>query len=163
MRTIWTVLTAMALMPAIFCAEKKELPSLLQIGIGDYDFEKKHAAPLYQIEYKSNAHYKVIRPVVGFMGTTKGTVYVYGGFCFDILLGDHFALIPGFAPGIYYRGAGKKLGFPLEFRSTLELAYRFKNESRLSFQIYHMSNASLGHRNPGANSIVLCYGFPFYN
>lgn len=163
MKLTWVALTVMTMLPALVRAEKKELPSLLQIGAGDFDFEKKRAQPLYQFEYKSNAHYSVIRPVVGFMGTTKGGAYLFGGFCLDFLIGKHFAITPGFAPGLYYRGAGKKLGFPLEFRSTFELAYRFKNESRISFQIYHMSNASLGSRNPGANSLVLLYGIPFNN
>jgi hypothetical protein len=163
LKTLWTAFFLIAATSALFSAPRKELPSLLSVGIGDFDFEKRHAQPLFQIEYKSNAHVKVIRPVVGLMATTKGGVYAYGGFCFDILLSDRWALIPGFAPGIYYHGAGKKLGYPIEFRSSLELAYRFKSEARLSVQIYHMSNASLSHRNPGANSIVLSYGIPIHN
>ena len=66
----------------------------------------------------------------------------------------------GFAPTIYYRGTGVDLGFPLEFRSSVELAYRFDDRSRLGAQIYHLSNASLGWQNPGTEVLMLSYSVP---
>ncbi len=106
------------------------------------------------------------RPLFGFMATVNGSFYVYGGINFDLVYGP-LVIAPGFAAGWYGQGSGKDLGYPLEFRSGVELAWRFLDESRLGVHFYHLSNASLGKRNPGEESFVLFYdipirkGFPF--
>jgi len=155
------IVSASLLFSEEFQKENKQ-PSLLSVGVGVFGFDKPKAHPLFQLQYMFSAEYYTIRPIVGILATTRGSVYGYGGMAFDFRIGKHVAIVPSFAPGIYIQGHGKNLGFPIEFRSCLELAYRFNNEGRLSAQIYHMSNASLSHRNPGANSIVLCYSFPIY-
>ena len=55
---------------------------------------------------------------------------------------------------------GKKLGNVVEFRSGGEIAYRFKDHSRVGFAIQHMSNASLGEKNPGEESMMFTYSYP---
>jgi hypothetical protein len=94
------------------------------------------------------------------MGTEKGTLYVCGGLGWDIFLGKHFVLTPSFAPGLYSKGGGKSLHYPLEFRSSIELAYIFKDKARAGAQFYHISNASLGHKNPGTECLIFFYSFP---
>jgi hypothetical protein len=85
--------------------------------------------------------------------TTRGQLYGFGGFAFDILLGRHIVLTPTEVVGLYYRGDGKRLGSFVEFRSTLEAGYRFTNEIRLTGFIGHTSNAGLTDLNPGANTV----------
>ena len=43
---------------------------------------------------------------------------------------------------VLVQGDGLDLGYGLEFRSQLEIAYRFDNRSRLGVAVSHMSNAS---------------------
>ena len=43
----------------------------------------------------------------------------------------------------------RDLGYELEFRSGIEIGYVFCNKSRLGVHFYHISNASLGRKNPG--------------
>ena len=144
-------------------AEEKTTPNLLNLGVGIYDIIHNPHNLLLQVEYRSflkNFHYA--RPLIGVMGTDKATFYFYGGMACDIFLGKKIALTPSFAPGIYVKGYGKNLWFPLEFRSSMELSYVLPNQGRLGAQFYHISNASLGRRNPGAEALVFFYSLPFF-
>lgn len=102
------------------------------------------------------------------MGTARGSGYLYAGLNFDLLIQERLVLSPGFAAGYYWQGGGKDLGFPLEFRTGVELSYVFADQYRLGVHFYHLSNASLGRRNPGEESFVFFYdipivkGFPFH-
>jgi lipid A 3-O-deacylase len=142
--------------------EKKDPPpKLLCVGLGIFDIIHDPHHVLLQFEYRTyfhRCHYA--RPLIGIFGTEKGSIYVYGGIAFDIFLGKKVVLSPSFAPGLYYKGKGKDLGFPLEFRSALELDYIFPNKSRFGAQFYHISNASLGHKNPGVEALVFLYSIP---
>lgn len=150
-------------------------PDFLSFAIGAYDFYRpKHRCCEFEIEYKFNVKwmkppnkYVHFRPIVGAMATTKGSFYAYLGLNFDILFFDHLLFAPGFAAGYYAAGGGKNLGYPLEFRSGIELAWQFCDWHRLGIHFYHLSNASIGRKNPGEESLVLFYdiplikGFPF--
>ena len=63
-----------------------------------------------------------------------------------------FILSPSFGPGYYDQGNGKDLGHELEFKSQIDLGLNIGKSSNLSFGYSHLSNASLGDKNPGANS-----------
>ncbi len=150
----------------LLSAEEKKgqkTPNLLQIGAGIYDVIKDPHHALLQIEYRSfikRFHY--IRPLVGLMGTDRASLYLYSGLAGDIFLGKSFVLTPSLAAGLYFKGKGKDLHFPLEFRSSMELAYILPNQSRLGTQFYHISNASLGNRNPGVEALIVFYSIPIY-
>lgn len=136
---------------------------LLSPGVGLFAFHKEGSrAAQLSLEYRWGFDYKVYRPLVGFLVTQDGSLYGYGGISLDLFFNSHWYLAPSFAAGLYCAGGGRDLGYPLEFRSGLEIGYRFHDHSSLSAQIYHMSNASLGDRNPGQESIVLIYSIPLY-
>lgn len=155
--------------------ESKQPPDFLSFAGGVFDFTReKHRTFEVEAEYKfhlncwkSPNEYLEFRPLVGIMGTAKGSVYLYAGINFDLLFFDHLLFAPGFAAGYYAQGSGKNLGFPLEFRSGIEIAWQFNDWHRFGIHFYHLSNASLGSKNPGEESLVLFYdiplvqGFPF--
>ena len=95
------------------------------------------------------------------MGNSDGGFYGDGGILLDLFFGRRFVLTPSFAIGAYDRGSGKDLGHSVEFRSQIELAYRFDDRSRLALSLNHLSNASLDEVNPGTESLMLTYAFPF--
>ncbi len=141
--------------------EKKPTPKLLNVGVGVYDIIHDPHHVLLQLEYRSFLKKcTYLRPLIGIMGTEKATLYIYGGIAGDIFLGKYLVLTPSFAPGIYFKGKGKNLGFPLEFRSSMELAYILPNQGRIGAQFYHLSNASFGYKNPGSESLVFFYSIP---
>jgi lipid A 3-O-deacylase len=98
-----------------------------------------------------------LSPTAGAMATSKGTLYIYGGFRFDVPLGRDWSVSPQWATGIYYGNGGRELGGALEFRSGIELSRRIGERSRLGITLYHLSNADLYSLNPGAESVVLTY------
>ena len=148
---------------ALFCAAPllgKERFDHFMIGAGGFNMLRDHRSWQFQWEYRWDVGICQLRPLASLMGTERGTIYLCGGAGWDFFLGKHLVLTPSFAPGIYFRGSGKSLHFPLEFRSAIELAYVFGNHGRLGAQFYHISNASLGSKNPGAESLIFFYGVP---
>lgn len=111
----------------------------------------------YQAEYQWKASFLGVQPFIGVMFTDKTSVYTCLGGLYDIYLGSRVVLTPSFAPGIYFQNHGKNLGFPLEFRSAIALSFVLKGCHRLGAQFYHISNASLGSKNPGEESLVVFY------
>lgn len=97
-------------------------------------------------------------PVTGAMATSRGTLYVYGGFRFEVPLGKRWVASPNWAAGVYYRdGDGKDLGGAIEFRSAIELSYILTESARLGLCLYHLSNAGIYDFNPGSESLVLTF------
>ena len=149
-------------------------PDFFSIGIGANDFSRCSCSFEFEMEYKfhvkafkSPNRYLEFRPLLGAMATAKRAFYGYLGLNFDLLFFDHLHLSPGFAAGYFTAGKGKNLGYPIEFRSGVELGWQFSDGCRLGIHFYHLSNAGLGRRNPGEESLVLFYdvplvkGFPF--
>lgn len=133
-------------------------PHALAMGAGWFDFnrEQDQAAEL-RLEYRSSL--RLPRPAAGVLVTTDRSVYLYGAFGFDIPLGP-LVLTPSFGGGAYSRGGGKDLGHVIEFRSQVELAWRFRGGSRLGVSVCHISNAGLGESNPGTEVVTLTYEVP---
>ena len=67
----------------------------------------------------------------------------------------YWVLTPALACGYYKDGHEIKAGNPLEFYIGIDLFYRFKNNARLGFGIFHISNADSGYRNPGSETLIL--------
>ncbi len=155
-------LLALALLiPALGQCHNARRLSHLSVGAGTFDtLRPKERMFQAQIEYKWSASWHGVQPFVGLMVTQKGSTYICGGALYDIYIAPKLILTPSFAPGIYIKAAGKELGFPLEFRSSMALSYQFDNCHRLGAQFYHISNASLGFKNPGEESLVLFWAFP---
>ena len=98
-----------------------------------------------------------LSPITGAMITADNASYFYTGVQAHYKLGG-LNLTPSFAPGYYNQGDGKDLGHALEFKSEVQLSIELPKDSQLGFSYNHLSNASLGSKNPGANS----YMFNFF-
>ena len=93
-------------------------------------------------------------------GIKSGAVYGLGGILADIALGTRVRLTPSLGAGAYHNGDGKDLGHAVQFRSQIELAYRFEDGQRLALAFSHISNASLSNQNPGTEILTLYYMVP---
>jgi lipid A 3-O-deacylase len=98
-----------------------------------------------------------ISPITGALVTADSAAYVYTGVQANYKLGK-INFIPSFTPGLYSKGDGKDLGHVLEFKSEIQISLDLFSNSQLGFSYNHLSNASLGKKNPGANS----YMFNFF-
>ena len=94
-----------------------------------------------------------VKPVTGFMLTADSGSYFYTGIQAQYKIGS-LNFTPSFAPGYYNQGDGKDLGHALEFKSEVQLSLELPRESQFGFSYNHLSNASLGDKNPGANSYM---------
>ncbi len=137
-----------------------EEPDLLAFSLGGFDVNDDQTAGEARIEYRSHRKLFVFGPMAGLMVNSDGGAYGYGGIYFDITLGEHIVLTPSLAVGGYRRGGGKDLGSVIEFRSGVEVAWRFAGGARLGIAFNHISNASIDDNNPGTESIVLTYAIP---
>lgn len=99
-------------------------------------------------------------PWVGAEATTDQSAYLSAGILGDFSLGERWYFTPSFGAGYYHQGDGKDLGHDLEFRSTLELSYRFDGGQRVGLSVAHISNASLSDHNPGMEVVKLIYLLP---
>jgi hypothetical protein len=136
-------------------------PAFLSAGIGYFDFwSRDDTAADVRLEYRHDAGLWVFKPWVGVEATSDGAVFGVGGLLVDIDLGPRLVLTPSVGLGAYHDGGGLQLHNTLEFRSQVELAYRFHDRSRLGLAFSHISNASLGDDNPGAEIISLYYHLP---
>ena len=89
-----------------------------------------------------------ISPITGAMITADNAGYIYSGFEINYDLGP-LKLTPSFAPVFYSQGDGKDLGHPLEFKSEVQLSLDLGDTTNFGMSYNHVSNASLGDKNPG--------------
>ena len=94
-----------------------------------------------------------LSPITGAMITADNASYFYTGVQAHYKIGE-LNFTPSFAPGYYNQGDGKDLGHALEFKSEIQLSLELPKESQFGFSYNHLSNASLGSKNPGANSYM---------
>ena len=98
-----------------------------------------------------------LSPITGALITADSAAYIYTGIQAQYKLGK-INFTPSFTPGLYSKGNGKDLGHVIEFKSELQISLDLFSNSQLGFSYNHLSNASLGTKNPGANS----YMFNFF-
>jgi len=141
--------------------EAEKEPDFLTFGFGYFDIvHNANAATEFRGEYRSDKKIWIVKPFAGAMGTNDKAFYGYGGFLVDFFFGRRWVATPSLAAGYHHKGDGRDLGHELEFRSSMELSYRFDNRSRLGLSFYHLSNASIGDKNPGSEVLSIVYSIP---
>ena len=126
---------------------------------GNFDFsDDKQKAILVGFQHQNENLYRDtlignVSPVTGGFITENSAAYVYTGIEWNVDMGN-LTFTPSFAPGLYHEGAGKDLGHVLEFKSEVQLSYAASDKTSFGVSYNHVSNASLGDKNPGANSYM---------
>ena len=163
MKAIQNIFRALAIcgllgVPASAAADD---PPFLTFAVGAFDLvQNNDQAAEFRAEYRHKKKFWVFKPFIGVMGTSDSAVYGYSGFLLDLFFGKRVVLTPSLAAGYYDKGDGLDLGHELEFRSSLELSYRFEDRTRLGVSFYHLSNASIGDNNPGTEVLSIVYSLP---
>ena len=130
-------------------------------GMFDFSDDGKRSS-LFGVQHQNedlnrNTFLGNLSPITGALITSDNASYFYTGIQAHYKIGS-LNLTPSFTPGYYHEGDGKDLGHALEFKSEVQLSLELPRESQLGFSYNHISNASLGDKNPGANS----YMFNFF-
>ena len=144
--------------------EKKGDPSFVAVGAGSFDFNRKKDDGLeLRIEYRSGQKFgdTIFKPFGAVGYSPNDHTFFGGGLLVDMFFGRRYVLTPSFGPHIYSGGNNKlDLGHQLQFRSQLEFSYRLDDRARLGVAVSHYSNAGLGSKNPGTESLIVYYNHP---
>ena len=132
----------------------------LNFFIGMFDFsDDKQSSGLLGLQHQNedlfrNSFLGKLSPITGGFFTEKNALYLYTGVQAEYELG-FLTITPSFAPGYYNYGSGKDLGYPLEFKSEIQMSLNLSDSTHLGMSYNHISNASIGTKNPGANSYMI--------
>ena len=156
--------TLVALISFVFLSfanaeEIKSSETELNFFTGMFDFsDTTQAAGVLGLQHQNddlfrNSFLGKLSPITGGFLTEKSAFYLYTGAQAEYNLGP-FTITPSFAPGYYNSGDGKDLGSALEFKSEIQVSLDLSDSTELGISYNHISNASLGDKNPGANSYM---------
>ena len=138
----------------------KEKETELNFFAGMFDFsDDKQSSGLLGLQHQNEELFRKsflgkLSPITGGFLTEKSAFYLYTGIQAEYELG-FLTVTPSFAPGYYSYGDGKDLGYPLEFKTEVQMSFDLSDSTHLGMSYNHISNASLGTKNPGANSYML--------
>ena len=126
-------------------------------GMFDFSDDGKKSA-IFGLQHQNENLFRdtflgTFSPITGAMITADSASYLYTGVQAQYKIGK-IDLTPSFTPGLYNKGDGKDLGHIIEFKSEVQLSLDLLNNSQLGISYNHISNASLGDKNPGANSYM---------
>ena len=140
--------------------DKKLNETELNFFTGMFDFsDAKQASGILGVQHRNDSLFREsflgkLSPISGGFLTEKSAFYLYTGAQAEYNLGL-FTITPSFAPGYYNSGDGKDLGSALEFKSEIQMSLNLSDSTEFGMSYNHISNASLGDKNPGANSYMI--------
>lgn len=141
--------------------DRYEAGPLLSFSAGMFDIiQGDDEAFEGRLEYRHNNDWW-FKPIINVTGTTDATFFLSAGLYSELYLTENLYLSPSFTPGVFLRGQGKNLGHPIEFRSQIDIGWRFYTGMRASVSVNHISNAGSGRKNPGSESVVFTLSIPF--
>jgi len=141
-------------------ANSEESETELNFFTGMFDFsDTKQAAGLVGLQHQNDDLFREsflgkLSPITGGFLTENSAFYLYTGAQAEYDVGL-FTITPSFAPGFYNAGNGKDLGSALEFKSEIQMSFNLSDSTEFGMSYNHISNASLGDKNPGANSYMI--------
>ena len=142
-----------------FIAEENVNEHQYNFYTGNFDFsDDKQKAILVGFQHQNeslqrNTFLGNVSPITGGFVTENSAAYIYSGIEWNFEIGS-LEFTPSFAPGLYHKGDGKDLGHVLEFKTEVQLSYAVSDATSFGVSYNHVSNASLGDKNPGANSYM---------
>ncbi|MDT8440841.1 MAG: acyloxyacyl hydrolase [Desulfuromonadales bacterium] len=101
-----------------------------------------------------------LRPVLATGWITDAAWHIAAGLKRDFRIDKGWTLTPGFSVLFFEDGDIVTLGSSIQFKSELEISYRFPGQNRLGLAFFHVSNGGLGDKNPGTEALVLSFGVP---
>ena len=132
----------------------------LNLFTGIFDFsDHKQKSGIIGIQHQNDDLFREsflgkLSPITGAFISENNAIYLYTGAQAEYNLGL-FTITPSFAPGYYSSGDGKDLGHVLEFKSEVQMSLNLSDSTEFGMSYNHISNASLGDKNPGANSYMI--------
>jgi len=160
LKKIFITLTFIFSISNLTVADENNNGHQINFFTGNFDFsDDKQSAYLFGFQHQDenlnrDTFLGNVSPITGGFITENSAAYIYTGIEWNMEMSDKMAFTPSFAPGLYHEGDGKDLGHVLEFKSEVQISYSTSENSSIGVSYNHVSNASLGDKNPGANSYM---------
>ena len=157
---ILTTLISFSFLSFAYAGDKQSNETELNFFTGMFDFsDDKQKAGIIGFQHQNDDLFREsflgrLSPITGGFLTENNAFYFYTGAQAEYDLGL-LTITPSFAPGYYNSGDGKDLGSALEFKSEIQMSLNLSDSTEFGMSYNHISNASLGDKNPGANSYML--------
>ena len=159
-RIIYILAFMMTSTSLVVAQEENSKEHQINLFTGNFDFsDHKQKAGIIGIQHQNDDLFREsflgkLSPITGGFLTENNAYYLYTGAQAEYDLGM-FTITPSFAPGYYSSGDGKDLGHSLEFKSEVQMSLNLSDSTQFGMSYNHISNASLGDKNPGANSYMI--------
>jgi len=104
----------------------------------------------------------LLKLAFGVNAHVDGGLWIGAGVAGEYQLNKKWYLEGSFMPGYFNNSAsGTDLFHDLEFRSRFGVAYRLTDKTNIGLTLSHTSNAGLGPRNPGLETLSIRFGRKF--
>ena len=156
---IFSILLTVCFLSFSSSADETSKGTEINVFTGMFDFsDDKQKSGIFGLQHQNDDLFRKsflgrLSPITGGFITEKNAFYLYSGVQAEYELGP-LVITPSFAPGYYSYGDGKDLGHPLEFKSEVQVSLDLSESTQFGMSYNHISNASLGTKNPGANSYM---------
>ena len=156
---IFSILLTVCFLSLGSFADENQKETEINVFTGMFDFsDDKQKSGIFGLQHQNDDLFRKsflgrLSPITGGFITEKNAFYLYSGVQAEYELGP-LVITPSFAPGYYSYGDGKDLGYPLEFKSEVQVSLDLSESTQFGMSYNHISNASLGTKNPGANSYM---------
>ena len=157
---ILVILISFSFLSFVYAEDEPLNDTELNLFTGIFDFsDHKQKAGIIGLQHQNDDLFREtflgkLSPITGGFLTENNAFYLYTGAQAEYDLGL-FTITPSFAPGYYSSGDGKDLGHVLEFKSEVQMSLNLSDSTQFGMSYNHISNASLGDKNPGANSYMI--------
>lgn len=133
----------------------------LVMSVGAFDFrrgevETHDTRTAFSAEYRAGLGLWVVKPFLGFLATTGGSLLGYGGILAELpVVTDELFVTPSIALAGFKPDPSEDLGSTMVFRTGVEVSHPVHELAWVGLSYFHVSNGGLADHNPGAESVVL--------
>jgi hypothetical protein len=137
------------------CKQQSEAPERVHLQYGDTYFQEDVIGTELFAIYDLPKRYGAFQPTVGASMTSNNDFWAGAGgkWSTERVTDSPIFIELSLMPGLYVRGDGPDIGFPLQFRGSLGAGYNFDNGASISVFFDHRSNANLSELNSGIETL----------
>ena len=143
------------------CFQQSDAPERIHIQYGDTFFQEDDIGEEIFVSYDVPKRYGAVQPTMGASLTTDNDFWFgAGGKWSTERISDSPIIVEvSLMPGLYLRGDGPDLGFPVQWRGSLGAGVNFGDTGSLSVFFDHRSNANLTEVNPGIETLGIRFSY----
>lgn len=130
------------------------------VGFVVGNIARDRTEPGVSIELRSKPYFGGLRAWTCVFGADDRVRYYGVGAAYHRYVGHQIELGVSFGSGYFKGSQDFDLGYKLEFKTGIELTRIFKSGQKLGLGFGHVSNASLGRRNPGTEYAQVSWHLP---